>query len=133
MDAAVKQTPAEMVEEYIKLRDGKKVAADRYGEWEDQNFNNRMKALEAQLLDVLNELGSDSLSSKSGTVYKKANTSVTVADAREFRRHVIGAEAWDLIDWRVNKTAVNDAIEAGEDLPPGVNRSVFVTVGIRRS
>jgi len=128
----MEKTPAEMVEEYITLRDGKKVAADKFSEWEDTNFNSRMKDLEIKLLDTLNKLGSDSISSKSGTVYKKVTTSVTVADGREFQKHVIDHAQWELIDWRANKTAVNDLVESGEPLPPGINRSAFVSVGIRR-
>ena len=58
--------------------------------------------------------------------------SVTTADAREFRRHVIGTESWDLADWRPNKTIVNEMVEQGLDVPPGVNRATFLTVGIRR-
>ena len=57
---------------------------------------------------------------------------MTIADGREFRRHVIGGEQWDLADWRANKTAVNDLVEQGEPLPPGINRSAFYKVGIRR-
>lgn len=124
--------PAQMVEEYIALRDGKKKAEDVFEEWCKANFGTRMLELEGHLLATLNTLGLDSLASPSGTAYKLVTTSVTVADAREFRRHVIGLEDWDLIDWRANKTAINDKVEKGEDLPPGINRTTFVKVGIRR-
>lgn len=129
---SVEGTPAEMVEEYIGLRDKRKAADDKYAEWLKENFTDRMDELENQLLTLLNSLGSDSISSKAGTVYKRISTSVTVADSREFKRHVIGTEAWDLIDWRANKTAVNDLVENGDPVPPGVNRSTFATVGIRK-
>ena len=92
-----------------------------------------MDSLEKALLNVLNSLGVDSIKSQRGTVYKKLTTSVTVGDAREFRRHVIGSEEWDLIDWRANKTAVNDLVEQGGELPPGINRSAFYSVGVRKS
>jgi hypothetical protein len=58
--------------------------------------------------------------------------SVTTADVREFRRHIIGGEHWDLVDWRPSKTAINDLVDAGEPLPPGINRSTFVTANVRR-
>jgi hypothetical protein len=125
-------TPASMVEEYISLRDQRKAADDKYAEWLKENFTDRMDELEVLLLNTLNALGSESISSKKGTVYKRISTSVTVADSREFKRHVIGGEHWDLIDWRANKTAVNDLVENGESVPPGVNRSTFATVGIRK-
>lgn len=124
--------PAELIEEYIKLRDGKKIADDTYEAWLQENYKTRMVELEGVLLDTLNKLGIDSLAGPSGTVYKRITTSVTVADAGEFRRHVIGSEQWDLIDWRANKTTINDMVEKNELLPPGINRSEFWTVGIRR-
>lgn len=128
------KTPAEVIEHYIALRDSKKIAEDTYDTWQKANYSNPMKYLEGWLLNKLNELGVDSVSGPegTGTAYKKLTTSVTVADAREFRRHVIGSEDWDLIDWRANKTAVNELVEKGEALPPGVNYSSFLTVGIRR-
>jgi len=128
----VQVTPAEMVEEYIQLRDAKRLADEKYAEFVKTTFSDKMQALEVQLLDTLNKLGVDSLSSKEGTVYRKLTTSVTVADARDFRQFVTEGENWDLIDWRANKTAVNDLVEAGEPVPPGVNRSSFYSVGIRR-
>ena len=125
-------TPAQLIEEYIVLRDAKKQADETYAEFIKTHYSTRMDELENILLDKLNQLGVDSLAGQSGTVYKKLSTSVTIADAREFRRHVIGDEDWDLLDWRANKTAINDRIDQGQELPPGVNRTTFYSVGIRR-
>jgi hypothetical protein len=124
--------PADLVEEYIRLRDEKKRAEDTYKVWLDEHYNTRMNEIELTLLDTLNQLGSDSIASPAGTAYKKLSTSVTTADGREFRRHVIGGELWDLIEFRPSKTAINDLIEKGEPIPPGINRSAFYTIGIRR-
>lgn len=128
------KTPAEMVEEYINLRDAKDAAKKKFDEWLKQNVTSRMEELENILLQKLNDLGIDSITAKGkGTVYKKLTTSVTTADASEFRRHVIGIEAWDLVDWRPSKTAINELVESNEPLPPGINRTGFFTVGIRKS
>ena len=132
MNVQITATPAQMVEEYIALRDARDQGKKKFEEMIKARYLDRMDELETQLLDMLNKLGSDSIASPAGTVYKKLSTSVTVADSREFQRHVIGSEAWDLIDWRANKTAVNDLVEAGEPVPPGVNRSSFYSVGVRR-
>jgi len=126
------RTPAQLVEEFITLRDAKKRTEDASKEFIKKHYEDRMDELEATLLDMLNKAGLDSFASPAGTAYKKLSTSVTVADQREFRRHVIGSEEWDLIDWRANKTVVNDLVDKGEPLPPGVNRTGFYTVGIRR-
>jgi len=124
--------PSDLVEEFVRLRDEKKRAEDTYKTWLDENYNNRMNEIELTLLDQLNQLGSDSISSPAGTAYKKLSVSVTTADGREFRRHVIGGELWDLIEFRPAKTAVNDLVERGEPVPPGLNRSTFFSIGIRR-
>lgn len=130
MDTQVK--PAELVEEYIALRDARDQAKAKYEAWLKENCTDRMEVIEAMLLDTLNSLGVDSIASKIGTAYKKLTTSVTVGDAREFRRHVIGAEDWDLLNWSASKTAVNELVEKGHPVPPGINRSAFFTIGIRR-
>jgi len=124
--------PAELVEEFIKLRDEKLYAEKKFDELLTERYKTRMEAIEAQLLDVLNALGVDSLAGQSGTAYRKTSVSVTVGDAREFRRHVIGTEQWDLANWSANKTLVNELVEKGEPVPPGLNRSAWYTIGIRR-
>ena len=133
MDTTVENVkPAELVNEFIKLRDGKKQFEELVAARVEAQFNTRMKEIENQLLDLLNNLGVESIAGKGGTAYKKVSTSVTIADAREFRRHVIGTEGWDLADWRANKTIINEMVEQGQEIPPGVNRSTFLTIGIRR-
>lgn len=125
-------TPADLTAEYIGLRDAKKHADEQYAAFVKQHFTSRMDEIELLLLDFLNTSGADSIASPDGTAYKKLDTSVTVSDAASFRRHVIGTESWELIDWRANKTAVKDLVEGGQGLPPGVNYSSAYSVGIRR-
>lgn len=132
MNAVTDIKPAALVTEFIKLRDAKKQFEEMAAEKSKQLYGDRMAEIEIQLLDILNELGVDSIAGKGGTAYRKVSTSVTIADAREFRRHVIGSEAWDLADWRANKTIINEMVEQGLEVPPGVNRTTFATVGIRR-
>lgn len=126
------QTPADMVAAYIELRDLATKTEEEFKAQMKERVYDKMLALEAQLLDLLNKLGADSIASKKGTVYKKLSTSVTTADMREFRRHVIGSELWDLADWRPNKTLVTEMVAKGEPLPPGVNFSSHYSVQIRR-
>ena len=54
---------------------------------------------------------------------------MTIADGSSA---MSSALAVDLADWRV-KTHIEEMLEEGEQLPPGVNRTSFFTVGIRRS
>jgi hypothetical protein len=125
-------TPAELIEEYISLRTAKQQHDKQYDELVKLNFTDRMNEIEGVMLDKLRIMGADNIKTPSGTVYKKESTSVTVADPREFRRHIIGAEDWEALEWRVAKTVINDRVAAGEPIPPGVNRSVTDGVGFRR-
>lgn len=134
MNEAVKpKTTAELVELFIQLRNAKSQAENVAKEFINSNYVEPMNRIEQQLLQILNTNGLDSVRGPSGTAYKHISTSVTVSDQREFQRHVIGAEAWDLIEWRASKTAVNEIVERGEQLPPGVNRTSFWSIGVRKS
>jgi hypothetical protein len=124
--------PAQLVTEFIKLRDAKKQFEDLCAAKNKELYGDRMAEIEIALLDTLNRLGMDSIAGKGGTAYRHISTSITMADAREFRRHIIGNEAWDLADWRPNRTIVNEMVEQGQELPPGVNRTTFATIQIRR-
>ena len=132
MNANATVKPADLMDEYIGLRDQKSAAKKRFAEFCRDNYDDRMDAIEGILLNTLNAMGVDSLASDSGTAFKKISTSVTIADGREFRRHIIGGEHWDMIDWRANATAINDLVERGEPLPPGINRNATYVVQIRR-
>jgi len=126
-------TPQDLIGEYISLRDQKKAADEHYAAFIRQHYGQRMEEIELMMLDFLNtEAGSNSISGDSGTAYKKVDTSVTVADAREFREYVIANQRFELIDWRAAKTPIMENVEAGEALPPGINFSQRVSVGFRR-
>jgi hypothetical protein len=133
MNALTDMKPADLVEEFIRLRDEKQFVEKGFEAEMQTRYTERMEAIKVTLLDLLNKLGVDSIAGKTGTAFKSISTSVTVADAREFRRHVIGGEHWDYIDWRANKTAINDLVEQGEPLPPGINRSAFYNINVRRN
>ena len=126
------EKPAEKVGRYVQLRDAKKAAEDKFKEFCDLHFNNPMDVIEADIMNLLDTLGVDSISSPLGTAYKNQTVSVTVADKREWVRHVIGSQDFDITDIRPSKTAIDDIVKAGGTLPPGLNYSTFIKIGIRR-
>jgi len=127
------EKPNELIARYIELRNGRTKADETFAEWRKSEFDTPMNEIEMKLLDALNQMGSDSIKTKQGTAFKKLSVSVTTADGSSFRRHVIGGELWDMVDWRPNKTAINNLIEAGEPLPPGLNRTTFYNVSVRKA
>lgn len=90
--------------------------------------------LEAALMDLLAQAGTDSTTVRGlATVYKGTESSATIADGEAFRQFVIARQAWDLVDWRANKTGVKKFIGETRTVPPGVNFSQVQKVGVRKS
>lgn len=119
----------------------------KYIETRDE-IESRQKALDAELADLralqqkrtdwikakLDELGCDNFKTPHGTAFITYKDSATVADGEVFKD-------WVYADWEirkfylnnaVNKTAVKQAVEEGQTVPPGVNYTRFKDVGIRR-
>lgn len=136
MNKAVKpaetKTPAELVEEYIQLRDQKNEAKEVFKTFCQENFEARMAEIQGTILDLFNRMGVDSMAGKSGTAYRQTAVSLTVGDMRDFRRHIISSQNWDLVDMRPNKPTIEELLERGEPIPPGLNRSATYVIGIRR-
>lgn len=97
-----------------------------------KKYDEVLEQLETFLLGHFNNNGVESLRTKAGTAFVKTEVSATIADAAAFRRHVIGTESWDLVDWRANKTKVREQVEELAEAPPGVNYSTRRIVQVRR-
>jgi hypothetical protein len=90
--------------------------------------------LESALMELLNLAGTDSATVRGiATVYKGTESSATVADGEAFRHFVITQQAWDLVDWRANKTGVKKFIGETNTVPPGVNFTQAQRVGVRKN
>lgn len=96
-------------------------------------YKQMLELLENGFLNHLNTTGSDSASVRDvGTIYKKERKSASIADGAEFRRFIIGSEAWDLVDWRANAPQIASFVSKNGAVP-GVNYSTSVGVGVRKS
>lgn len=123
---------AKRVDQYIRLRDKIKEIQKRQKE-ELTPYLDALDRLNTMLVDHLTTVGSDSATVNGvGTVYKNPRKSATIADGSEFKRHVIGAGAWDLADWKANAIAVEAFINEHGEPPPGVNYNVTIVAGVRR-
>lgn len=122
----------ECVEYYVKLRDTLKIADDKHKE-KTRGAREYLEALNGVLRDKLTEAGADSVKTSAGTAYKTLKKSATIADGGVFRQYVIENGAFDLVDMRANAPAVSAFIkENNGEMPPGVNYSTHVEVGVRR-
>jgi len=122
----------DLVQQFVKLRDAIKKADDLHKE-KTAPAREYLARLNAALLAQLQAIGGDSVKTPHGTAYKTTKRSATLADAGVFRDFVIENGAWDLADWKANAPAVEAFLQEQQELPPGVNLSSVVTVGVRRA
>lgn len=121
------------VAQYLKLRDAIKAHDDAHKE-KMKPFRETLEKLNNLLLDHLNNVGVESARTDVGTVYKTTKKSASLEDADQFRRHVIGTENWDLLDWKASQAGVEAfAKENNGNLPPGVKFSMTAVVGVRKA
>lgn len=122
-----------LISKFVQLKDAR-AARKKAFELEDANDKMRQEKLEIELLRRLNERGTDSTSSRSvGTAYRLVKSSCSVADKEVFRNWVIDRGSWEFLDIKANKTSVDEFRKENGDLPPGLNWSEVLTIGIRRS
>lgn len=93
-------------------------------------FKEALDKLDALLLDMLTQSNQQNANTPAGTAYKAVKYSAALENPDEFRRHVIGTESWDLLDWKANVTAVKDFVTENKALPPGVKLSSRWDVGV---
>jgi len=117
---------------FIALRDRR---AARKADFQADDLDDRTKQdkIEVEFLRRFNERGIDNVSARDvGTAYKSTRSSATVADWDNFLGHVQENDAWELLERRVNKTAVEQFKAVNSDLPPGVNWSETQVINFRR-
>jgi hypothetical protein len=125
-------TMEELVEKYIQLRDKKaELSADFKAR--TAKLDAVISKIEGVLLSQFNELGMESVRTKAGTAYKSTRASATVADWDNVLDFIQRNELWNMLEHRVNKSAVEQFKEEHGDLPPGVNWREEVVVNVRRS
>lgn len=120
-----------IVDKYIALRDKKDAIRREYQE-RVAAIDAALTKVEGVLLTHFNDTGSESVRTASGTAYKASRTSATVADWDMFFDYVLSKQAWQLLEHRVAKKAVEEIKEQTGDIPPGVNWSSEIVVNVRR-
>lgn len=121
-----------LIKRYVQIRDSQSQRKAAY-DLDDQKDKNMRLGIETEFLRRFNERGIDSVSSRDfGVAYRTTRTSTSVADFEALLGHVKENEAWELIERRVNKTAVQEFVEEHGDLPPGVNMSSVQQINFRR-
>lgn len=121
----------ELVEKYISLRDKKQTIKAEY-DAKVAEVDTVLDKIEAVLLKTFNETGMESVKTQFGTAYKSLRTSATVADWDAFFAYVKTNEAYELVEKRCSKAAVEQYKAANDDLPPGINWREEQVVNFKR-
>jgi len=116
---------------YVKLRDRIK-AKDEEMKATLKPAKDMLEQLNNRILDELNKANVDSIKADTGTAYRTARTTASLADPQAFRDFVIANELFEMVDWKANAKAVQDHNEEFGALPPGVTVSTILQVGVRR-
>ena len=123
---------ASLLKTFIGLRDRRSRRKVDY-QTEDSGDKNKQDCIEEEFLKRFNERGIDNVSTKGvGTAYKTIRTSASVADWDELFEFIQAEGAWEMLERRVNKTAVEQFKSVHADLPPGINWSETQVINFRR-
>jgi len=117
---------------FIALRDRRARRKADYNV-DDAGDKDKQSNIEIEFLKRFNERGIDNVSSNGvGTAYRSTRASATVGDWDALLEHIKQDDAWEMLERRVNKTAVLQYKEENADLPPGVNWSETQVINFRR-
>lgn len=96
-------------------------------------FLDKKLKLEGWLMTQINAAGVTSLSAKGiGTAFLNTTTSVTAEDWAATLQWIKDNDAWEMLEHRVSKSAVQDYIAAHQEIPPGLSVKQEVEVRIRK-
>jgi hypothetical protein len=116
---------------YVRLRDKIAEIEERHKE-ELKPHKALLDKLNNLLLEHLLSQKAENIATSVGTVYRHLQDSFSAEDVDAFRRHVIGSEAWELLDWKANKTSAKAFMDEHKAPPPGIKYNARYVAGIRR-
>jgi len=125
-------TPDWLVEQYIKLRDHKKELEDALVQ-RLAPIRAVMSQLEGWMMEDMQQAGLKSLPTRAGTAYQSTRTSARVTDWTQTLAFIREKEAWELLERRVSKLAVEAWMKEFDEAVPGVETSTEIVVNVRRS
>lgn len=106
---------------YVKLREARAKLSKEYND-KDKDLKAKMSRLEAEMLRILKETGSESIRTEAGTFYRQEDITPSGSDWEAFYAWVAENSAFDALERRIKKTFVKEYMEAHDgELPPGVS------------
>lgn len=124
----------QVVQAYVATRD--EIAAIKKRQKEELTALEEVQETRARWLHKqLDEVGTDSMKTAHGTVFKKKTERVSMGDWETFLGYVTTNQAWELLNKAVNKTEALERMGEDRDTTqvPGVKYSAEIEIGVRRS
>lgn len=128
----VEHNAEDIVAEFVALRDKRAELKAAY-EAEDALLKEQMNKRDSWLLHKCNTEKLESIRTAHGTAYTQTKTRFNVADWINYWDWLIENRRLDLLEKRPSQGALAKMVEAGEDLPPGLNQFVEKTITVRRA
>jgi hypothetical protein len=121
----------EMIAKYVEFRNYRDTLKHKHAE-ELKPVLEAMDTLESIFLDNLSKNGIDSVSSKSGTIFKSKIMAVKIENKQEFTAYAFGVDM-GLLDIRASKTGIKEHMEVNPSLViPGIKIDHLYNINIRR-
>jgi hypothetical protein len=121
-----------LVEKYIQLRDKKAEMKAAYTA-KVERIDAALKQIEGVLLHTFNETGMESVRTANGTAYKTTTVSAKVSDWEPCLTYIRQHDAWELLEHRVGKKAVEEFMADKGMPPPGVSVVTDISINVRRT
>jgi hypothetical protein len=122
----------ELVRVFITLREQRAKMKAAYTNADEETKAKQAK-VQGLLLTRFNAAGVEAVRTKHGTAYKQSKTFANVSDKESFMTFVKENDAYELIEARCSKIAIDQYKAAHDDIPPGINYHEEIVVNIRRS
>ena len=123
---------ARMLGAYMKIRDARSTIKRKYEE-ADGEFKRKMNLIEAGLMKMMQESGSENLTVKgTGMAYLTTKTFTKGKDWDALWKYIEESGNLDLLQRRLSSRAVQEYMDANEgELPPGIDVSQERAVVVR--
>ena len=123
---------ATVVKLFIALRDRRARRKADY-QLDDVDDREKQEKIEVEFLKRFNKRGIDNVSARGiGTAYRSVRASAKVADWDSLLEFIKKEGAWEMLERRVSKVAVEQFKAETDDLPPGVDWGETQVINFRR-
>lgn len=123
----------QLVSIYIKIRDARQ-EAEREWKARDLDFEDQLKLVSDQILEICKETGADSIKTSHGTAMRSVKSRYWTNDWESFHKFVMEWDAPDLLEKRIHQSNMKQFLEENPGtLPAGLNVDSQYTITVRRS